>query len=197
MHRQTQEVQQERKRLENSRRITYGKIPHSGIFGTIFPFYYYIFMRQTRNTGRCPILALTSSFSLYAFNIFDCFQYEQVVPHCLYCRYCALQYLIWSGSNTVCLRAADPPASLRGSHRLTGFSTLPFERDRTPLRWISRTSAGEEVPCPRTNKGQGSGPSEVFASLRGPSSDSLWGTFQRGCRVIAAAEGHAALCRPG
>lgn len=143
----TKEEKFGKKRLNgyNSRRIIYGKIPHSGIFGTIFPFYYYIFTRQTRNTGRCPILALTSSFSLYAFNIFDCFQYEQVVPHCLYCRYCALQYLIWSGSNTVCLRAADPPASLRGSHRLTGFSTLPFERDRTPLRWISRTSAGEEV----------------------------------------------------
>lgn len=47
----------------NSRRIIYGKIPHSGIFGTIFSFYYYIFMRQTRNTGRCPVLAITSSSS--------------------------------------------------------------------------------------------------------------------------------------
>lgn len=182
MRRQTQEVQK-RKSLEkrlngyNSRRIIYGKIPHSGIFGTIFPFYYSIFMRQTRNTGRCPILALTSSlrympsivltvFSTSRWSLF----LEFTGPHCLYCRY----YLIWSKSNTVCLHAADPPASLRGSHRLTGFSILPFERDqpghgrsstwrrhvRPPVRWISRTSAGEEVvPRPRTNKGQGSGPS--------------------------------------
>lgn len=187
MHRQTQEVQQKRKSLEkrlngyNSRRIINGKIPHSGIFGTIFPFYYYIFMRQTRNTGRCPILALMSSFHYMPSIFLTVFStsrrslfLEFTGPRCLYCRYCVPQYLIWSGSNTVCLRAADPPASLMGSHRLTGFSNMPFEQDqqgqgrlstwrrhvRPPLRWISRTSAGEEVvPRPRTNKGQGSGPS--------------------------------------
>lgn len=180
-----------------------------GYLEPFFLFYYYIFMRQTRNTGRCPILALTSSFrympsvflTVFSTSRWSLFL-EFTGPHCLYCRYCAPRYLIWSGSNTVCLRAADPPASL------TGFSIVPFERDqprqgrlstwrrhvRPPLRWISRTSAGEEV-VPAPTKDKAPDPHRLFASLRGPSSDSLWGTFQRGCRVIAAAEGHAALCR--
>lgn len=164
----------------NSRRIVYGKIPHSRVFGTIFPFYYYIFMRQTRNTGRCPVLALTSSSS-YMPSIFWLFLVRAGGlffgihrPSLFILQVLCAANLIWSGSNTVCLRAADAPASLGGSHRLTGFSILPFEREqprqgrfsmwrrhmRPPLHWISRTSAGEEVvPRPRTNKGQGSGPS--------------------------------------
>lgn len=78
-------------------------------------------------------------------------------------------------------------------------------RRRQVTRRFPRSSS-EVALCtfrPHTNKGEHFGPAycRCLPALCRPSSnssasDSLWATFQRGCRVSAGAEGHAAVCRP-
>lgn len=170
-------------------------------------------MGQTGITGRRPILTLTSSFT-YVPSIFWLFPLwaggllsEFTAPSCLYCRYCALAI-----SDLVavqhCLLAADPrpPSAGPVASRAPLFSVL------------TKTNRGRDVFCvcwwhmrldfPHVHQRQsGSQPSRqqrtrlrtligVCQACTDPLQSLYRETFQRGCRVIAAAEGRAALCRP-
>lgn len=150
------------------------------ILGYLEPFFLFII---TFLWGRQEIQAdvqfwLSCLLLVICLQYFDCFQCKQVVSFFFleFAVYTAgtVHCNIWFGRGptlSVCVQPTPQPPSggpiaspaspfclLNGTNR--GRDVWVRGHVRPPLHWISRTSAVEEVvPRPRTNKGQGSGPS--------------------------------------
>lgn len=80
---------------------------------------------MSKGKERCSIFIFTS--------VPNVFIHFYVSLECSYSRYCILSYLIWSGSNTVCLRAAQAPTSLWESHCLTTPQLFPQLTGKDPF----------------------------------------------------------------